>query len=180
MERSQAPSGGTCGFAESDVWWCLQIWDTPRFASAFTPTTLFVSSRGRRCINPDQTPERIVKTFVEHINRADLDGIAALTALTYTFTDMEGEVYVIEGATAIKESWDEYCSAYPEYKILVDHVLRSGDGVAVVGRTTGSHLALEVERDEVVLWIAEIVDGLIAGWRIYSTLVCEDKSQPTA
>jgi ketosteroid isomerase-like protein len=119
------------------------------------------------------TAESVVEAFVACINSRDLEGIAALTAPRYTFTDMEGDVYVFEGDEAVEASWDEYLSAYPDYRISVEHVMRSGDGVAIVGRTTGSHLPAEVERDEVVLWTAELEDGLISEWRIYSTLMCE-------
>jgi hypothetical protein len=81
------------------------------------------------------TPESVVEAFVACINFGDLDGIAALTAPRYTFTDMEGDVYVFEGDEAANASWDEYLSAYPDYRILVEHVMRSGDGVAIVGRS---------------------------------------------
>jgi len=118
-------------------------------------------------------PESVILEFIERINRGDSAGIASLTAPVYTFKDMEGRVYIVEGAEAIKESWDEYLSAYPSYKILVQHVLRSGDGVAIVGQTTGSHLSPEVEQKETVLWIAELEDGLVSAWRIYSTLMVD-------
>ena len=119
------------------------------------------------------TPESIVIEFIERINAGDSAGIAARTAPVYTFTDMEGDVYVVEVADAVRTSWDEYLLAYPNYRIHVDHVMRSGDGVAIVGRTTGSHLPPEVEREETVLWIAELEDGLVSAWRIYSTLMAK-------
>jgi len=118
-------------------------------------------------------PTSIVRRFVECINAADIDGIAALTAPTYTFTDMEGDVYVITGKASVRASWNEYLSAHPQYRILVDRVLRSGEGVALVGRTTGSHLSPGVEESELVLWIAELQNDRICAWRIYSTLMCE-------
>ncbi|UCF09917.1 MAG: nuclear transport factor 2 family protein [Candidatus Bipolaricaulota bacterium] len=121
-----------------------------------------------------QAAEEIVVAFVESINAADLEGIAARTAPSYTFVDMEGEVHLIEGRTAVEASWDEYLTAYPDYTILVQSVLRSGDGVAIVGQTEGSHLPRDIEREELVLWVAELENGLISGWRIYSTLMCGD------
>lgn len=122
----------------------------------------------------DDAPEVTALEFVECINTGDLDGIVALTASTYTFIDMEGDVYVAETAEAIRESWNEYLSANPDYRIIVQQVLRSGDGVAIVGQTIGSHLDPDVERKELVLWTAKLVDGCISEWRIYSTLVCVD------
>ena len=108
------------------------------------------------------TPESIVLRFVERINVGDLDGIAALTAPVYTFTNMEGDVYVVEGAEAVRASWAEYPAADPEYKILVQHVLKGGDGIASLGRRTGSHLPAPVERNELALWIAEVEDGHVS------------------
>jgi len=118
------------------------------------------------------SPESVVLRFIDAINTGDLEVLAALTAPRYTFIDMAGDVYVVEGAEAVKASWNEYLSAVPEYRILVDHVMRSGSGVAIVGRTTGSHLDPNVERNEVVLWVAELADDRIAKWRIYSTWMC--------
>lgn len=118
-------------------------------------------------------PESIVLRFVDSINAGDLDGIAALTGPKYTFTDTAGDVFVVEGNENVKASWDAYLSAYPEYKILVQHVLRGGNGVAIIGRTTGSHMSPDVEHEELILWVAEILNGLVAGWRIYSTHISE-------
>ena len=46
----------------------------------------------------------------------------------------------------------------------------SGNAVAIIGKTTGSHVPPEVEEHETVLWTAEIRDGLVAEWRIYSDI----------
>ena len=40
--------------------------------------------------------------------------------------------------------------------------------MAVIGKTTGSHVPPEIEEREVVAWIAEVQDGLVSEWRIYS------------
>jgi limonene-1,2-epoxide hydrolase len=116
----------------------------------------------------ESSPSSVVVQFVEYINEANLSGIASLTAGEYTFTDVAGDVYIFRGAEAVKRSWDEYLSAYPGYKIHVHRVLVGGNGVAIIGRTTGSHVAAEIEENETVLWIAEVQDGLVAEWRIYS------------
>jgi hypothetical protein len=116
----------------------------------------------------EATPSSIVLQFVECINTGDSEGIAALTAEHYKFTDIPGRVYAFTGRAAIKASWDEYLVAYPNYKIHVHHVLTSGDGLAIVGQTSGSHVPPEVEETETVLWLAELQDSLVAEWRIYS------------
>jgi len=47
---------------------------------------------------------------------------------------------------------------------------QGGNGVAIIGKTTGSHVPPEVEENETVLWTAEIRGGLVAEWRIFSDI----------
>jgi hypothetical protein len=113
-------------------------------------------------------PSSVALQFVERINQGDLEGIASLTSEEYTFTDTAGRVYFFRGKDAIKRSWDEYLSAYPDYKIHVHQVLIGGNGVAIIGKTSGSHVPPEIEEEETVLWVAQVLDGLVSEWRIYS------------
>jgi len=82
----------------------------------------------------------------------------------FTLIDMAGDVF--RG----RDGWQDYFSSYPKYRIHVHHVLMSGNGVAIIGKTTGSHVPPEVEEKETVLWTAEIRNGLVAAWRIYSDI----------
>jgi len=102
--------------------------------------------------------------FVEVINAGDSKGLVKLQTEDFALIDMAGDVY--RG----RDDWRGYFSAYPKYKIHVQHVLASGNCVAIIGKTTGSHVPLEVEERETVLWTAEIRDGLVAEWRIYSDI----------
>jgi len=102
--------------------------------------------------------------LVEVINAGDSEALVKLQTEDFTFIDMEGDVY------CGRDGWEGYFSAYPEYKIHVKQVLTGGNGVAIIGKTTGSHVAPEIEEKETVLWIAEIRDGLVAKWRIYSDI----------
>ena len=99
--------------------------------------------------------------FVEVINVGDSQALTMLQTEDFTFIDMAGDVF--RG----RDGWEGYFSAYPKYKIHVQHVLTSGNGVAIIGKTTGSHVPPEVEENETVLWTAEVRDGLVAEWRIY-------------
>jgi hypothetical protein len=69
-----------------------------------------------------------------------------------------------------RDGWPSYFASFPKYKIHVQQVLTSGNGVAIIGKTTGSHVPPEVEEKETVLWTAEIQDCLVAEWRIYSDI----------
>jgi ketosteroid isomerase-like protein len=101
-------------------------------------------------------------SFVDRINSGDPEGLMELQTGDFTLIDYEGEVY--RG----RDGWRDYFEECPDYKIHVNHVVTSGQGVAILGRTTGSHVSPEVEERETILWIAKIRDGLVAEWRLYS------------
>ncbi|MGD2247382.1 MAG: nuclear transport factor 2 family protein [Candidatus Methanofastidiosia archaeon] len=110
-----------------------------------------------------QSPIDTALKFVECINAGDADKLMTLVTKDFTFIDKVGEV------TTGKERWD-YFEMYPEYKIHVKHVLKSGNSVAIIGKTTGSHVPPELEEKETIMWIAEIDKGYVAEWRIYSDI----------
>jgi len=109
-------------------------------------------------------PESVALRFVEVINAGDSEGLVKLQTEDFTLVDTGGDVF--RG----RSGWQDYFSAYPNYRIHAQHVLTSGSGVAIIGKTTGSHVSPEVEENETVLWTAEIRDGLVSEWRIYSDI----------
>ena len=109
-------------------------------------------------------PKSVALKFVEVINAGDSEELVKLQTEDFTLIDMAGDVF--RG----RDGWQDYFSTYPKYKIHVQHVLTSGNGVAIIGKTTGSHVPPEVEEKETVLWTAEVRDGLVAQWRIYSDI----------
>lgn len=109
--------------------------------------------------------------FVRVINAGDSEALIKLQAEDFTLIDMAGDV------TRGQDGWRDYFSSYPNYKIHVQHVLLSGNGVAIIGKTTGSHVPPEVEEKETVLWTAEIRGSLVAEWRIYSDVEEGKKAQ---
>ncbi len=113
------------------------------------------------------TDSEVALEFVSWINHRDLDGLAELMTDDHTFIDYEGNVE--RGRELMRQGWAGYFEGWPEYRIEVHHVLTGGDGVAILGKTTGSHVAPEVEEREYVLWTAEVLDGKVAEWRIYAT-----------
>jgi hypothetical protein len=102
--------------------------------------------------------------FVECINAGDPEALKAHQTGDFAFTDMSGEV------TRGRQGWEDYFTSYPDYKIHIKRVLIGGDGVAIIGRTTGSHIPPEVEEHETILWTAEIRGGLVSEWRIYTDI----------
>lgn len=110
----------------------------------------------------DSSPCSIVLRFIRCINEGDLAGMASLVSPDVVFTDIRGRVY------REREFMAGYLSEYPDYKIHVDYALGGGNGAAIIGKTTGSHVPAEIEEKEILVWTAEIRDGLICEWRIYS------------
>ena len=106
----------------------------------------------------------VAMKFVEAINNGDSEALIRLQTEDFTLIDVEGGIF--RG----RDGWEGYFSAYPEYKIHVQHVLTGGSGVAIIGKTTGSQVPAEIEEKETVLWTAEIRDGLVAEWRLYTDI----------
>ncbi len=102
--------------------------------------------------------------FVECINAGNPEALKAHQTEDFAFIDMSGEV------TRGIQGWEDYFTSYPNYKIHVEKILIGGDGVVIIGRTTGSHVPPEVEEHETVLWTTEIRDGLVSEWRIYTDI----------
>lgn len=110
----------------------------------------------------DFTPCSIVLRSVRYVNERNLEGIASLILEDVKFTDIRGRVY------REKEFMAEYSSEVSNYEIHVHHALQRGDGVAIIGKTTRSHVSPEIEEKEILVWTAGVRDGLISEWRIYS------------
>ena len=105
-------------------------------------------------------------SFVDCINRGDLDGLAALMTDDHRLAVLDEDP--VEGRDENVEAWRGYFGAFPTYVIHPSAFRAKGASVAVLGTTTGSHLGLpdEEEQQLTVLWVAEVVDGRVAEWRI--------------
>src|SRR6478752_1165285 len=111
-------------------------------------------------------PIAVAISFIDCINRGDVDGLAALMAPEHTLTVFTEEPLV--GRAANVEAWRRYAASFPDYVIAPHRMSEDGHVVAVVGHTTGSHLALpDAEESALTLiWLARIVDGLVADWTL--------------
>jgi ketosteroid isomerase-like protein len=112
--------------------------------------------------------ERIALKFVECINKQDIEGL--VTLMTEEFTMIAYERKPETGRELMREGFQGYFTDFPKYKIHVLKVARSGDDIAIIGKTTGSHIAPEIEAKETVIWIAKVEDNLVSEWRIFSDL----------
>jgi len=111
-------------------------------------------------------PVAAVVSFIDCINRGDIDGLAALMHARHTLVVLDEEPLV--GRQANVEAWKGYFSAYPDYVIYPSRIVASGQRVAVLGTTTGSHLGLpdDEEMKLTVIWTAKVSDGLLLEWRV--------------
>ena len=111
-------------------------------------------------------PLAVVVSFVDCINRGDLDGLAALMTDDHRLLVLDEDPLV--GRTANVEAWRSYFTAFPEYVILPRQMSTDGARVSVLGTTTGSHLGLpdDEEMRLEVLWRADVVDGALSSWQV--------------
>ncbi len=121
-----------------------------------------IGERGNNHLDNLDRVKSVALSFIDCINAGNSMGLMALQTENFTLIDYEGNVY--QG----RDGWYDYFTDNPEYKIHVRHIITSGTGVAILGRTTGSHVAPEVEEKETILWTAEVRDDLISEWRLYS------------
>ena len=111
-------------------------------------------------------PLTVVAHFVDCINRGDAAGLGAL------MTD-DHELRVFDesprrGKDANVDAWRGYAAAFPTYTIVAHQVVEHGGRVAVLGYTTGSHLALPAEEEQALtlMWLAEVSGGLVRSWTL--------------
>jgi ketosteroid isomerase-like protein len=111
-------------------------------------------------------PTAVAISFIDCINRGDLDGLDALMTEDHTLVVLD-EAPVV-GKRANVDAWKGYLSSFPAYVIHPRHLTASDGTVTVVGATTGSHLGLpdDEELGLQVTWLVEVVDGRVLHWRV--------------
>jgi uncharacterized protein (TIGR02246 family) len=118
--------------------------------------------------------EVIALKFVDRINAQDANGLAKLMTDNFRFIDYEGNIN--KGRKKMRKGFASYFSSYPEYKIIIEKIGQSGNDVAIIGTTTGSHVPPEIEAKWTLVWTAKIKNNLVAEWRIYSDINMIKKS----
>lgn len=111
-------------------------------------------------------PVAAVISFIDCINRGDLDALTDLMTDDHALCVLDESPLV--GRDANRDAWNGYFSSFPDYVIHPRHIVSCDASVAVLGATTGSHLLLS-DDDELkldVIWLAEVIDGRLARWRV--------------
>ena len=111
-------------------------------------------------------PVAAVIGFIDAINRGDVDRLVALMSPDHRLQVLQE--LAVTGREANRDAWHGYVTAFPDYVIYPDQIVDRGDGVLVLGSTTGSHLGLpdQEERQLEVIWRATVHDGLLTLWQI--------------
>jgi ketosteroid isomerase-like protein len=117
-------------------------------------------------VSRSPNPSEVVANFIDCINRGDLNEIAALLSDDHRMVVLDEAALC--GRNASIDAWKAYLSSFPDYLIFRRHTTAHGSRVAVLGTTSGSHLGLvpEEEMKVTVIWLAEVVDGRLAGWQV--------------
>jgi hypothetical protein len=107
-----------------------------------------------------------VQSFIDCINRGDVDGLGRLMTDDHQLCVFDEAPLV--GRAANIEAWRGYARAFPRYVIYPDSIAEHAGTVAVLGRTTGSHLGLPdtEERQLTLIWVAEVQLGHLRTWRL--------------
>jgi uncharacterized protein (TIGR02246 family) len=116
-------------------------------------------------------PIAIVHKFVAAINAHDLDALAALMSDDHTFVDAFGESW--QGRSTMRRAWKGYLEWFPDYTIIVDETLVSGDTVAMFGKATGTYavegnLPPENHWELPAAWKGVVKDGQVSHWQVYA------------
>jgi len=111
-------------------------------------------------------PVPTVISFIDCINRGDLDGLRRLMAEDHALRVLDEKPLV--GRSANVEAWRGYFDSFPNYVIYPQVFAERNEGVAVLGYTTGSHLDLpdDVESKILVIWHAYVTGGFLRTWRV--------------
>jgi hypothetical protein len=111
-------------------------------------------------------PVALAISFIDCVTRCDL---AALSDLLSTDHRLEvfGEEPLI-GKHANTVAWRGYFEKFPSYVIYPRKIAERDGSVAILGHTTGSHLALrdEDERKLTVIWLVDTRDGYVTRWKL--------------
>lgn len=112
------------------------------------------------------SPAEAVASFIDCINRGDLDSLGALMNDDIRLEVLDEEP--VCGRAANLDTWAAYLASFPDYLILRRHISTTGPAVGILGTTTGSHLQLppEQEMKHTIIWAAEVADGRLTLWRV--------------
>lgn len=114
---------------------------------------------------------KIVKAFIEAINKQDIAGLSHLMTTDHTFIDSGGKRET--GRDVMITGWSEYFRMFPDYKIHIGKIMGDEDLVAVFGTASGTYngkrgLIPENRIEMPAAWKAVVTGGKIELWQVYA------------
>lgn len=115
-------------------------------------------------------PTDVVKTYIDHINAGDADGLEALAIPKLRFVDALGVEHALGSA-----GWKAYFSDFPDYRVHVQTIIAEGEMVAVFGFASGSYKGRgKIDHRSSwripSAWKAKVRGGKIVEWWVYADL----------
>jgi ketosteroid isomerase-like protein len=119
----------------------------------------------------EHTPASVARAFVEAINGRNLAAMVQLMTDDHVFTDSLGAQ--MHGKQEMRTAWIGYAVMIPDYHISVEHILTSGNIVALLGRASGTFSTdgqlLSKNRWEIpAAWRLLVEGDRIAEWQVYA------------
>jgi ketosteroid isomerase-like protein len=113
-----------------------------------------------------RAPIAVTLSFLDRINHGDVEGLAALMTEDHELRVLDEPPQ--RGKGVLVAAWRGYTTAFPRYLIHPHRFAASGDQVAVLGHTTGSHLGLPDEEESklTLIFISRIEGSLVASWTL--------------
>ena len=107
-----------------------------------------------------------VVSFIDAVNRGDVEALGHLMTADHQLCAFDEEPLV--GLAANVDAWRGYAAAFPAYVIYPHEIVEQDGVVAVLGHTTGSHLALPDAEEQrlTLIWVAEVREGQLRTWRL--------------
>lgn len=117
------------------------------------------------------SPRDLVIQFIEQINQQNVSALCMLMTEDHRFIDALG--MKVEGREQMLHAWTGYFHLVPDYWISCDEIFEHQNVVAAFGTAGGTYspngeLLKENMWQVPAAWRAEIADGLISEWRVYT------------
>ena len=122
-------------------------------------------------MNTPEYVQKIVKDFVNAINRGDVVLITRMMSVNHRFIDGMGEM--MQGSERLKQAWIAYLKMMPDYHIEIREIYGSGRTLVLLGEASGTYTAdgnLKPENFWKVpaAWRAVVVGDKILEWQIFA------------
>jgi ketosteroid isomerase-like protein len=119
----------------------------------------------------NEPAKSVAHTFVDTINRHDVNALAELMTAEHRFIDALG--CVVEGREKMRAAWTAYFRMVPDYTLAIDESLSDGPVVAMLGSAGGTftkdgELKPENRWKTPAAIRAFIENGKVAEWRVYA------------